>query len=242
MKKVVVAVIVLLVVVAIAVFFLLSNIDTIAKSIIEEAGSEVTGTAVTVETVSVKIAEGSATIRDLSVANPPGFSDQPAFRFTEVSAVVDIGSGVVRRIFTSEPEILVEFKGGKSNFEVLNKNIQASVGGDDGPDKKEKKEEQDPAKDPVEIQIDTVEVEKAKATVKRDDGSEPVELTIDRLHFDNLKGSPQQIAKVMLGQFVNQVIAETARRTLEKEAEEYLEKKKGELQEKLGEKLQQLLN
>lgn len=240
MKKLVIAIIVLLLVAGIVVYYLVSNIDSIAKEIIEEAGSEVTGTSVKVESVSIKLVDGAASISNLSVANPPGFSSQPAFRFSEVSAVVDIGSGVVERIYTSEPEIRVEFKGGKSNFEVLSGNIQASTGG--GDKKKEKREKKDPARDPVQIQIDRVEVKKAKATVTRDDGSEPLELTIERLHFENLKGSPQQIARVMLGQFVTQVIAETARRTLEKTAEDYIEKKKGELEEKLGKKLEQLLN
>ena len=241
MKKLAVAIVVLLLVAGVAVYYLVSNIDSIAKNIIEEAGSEVTGTSVQVESVSITLTEGAASISNLSVANPPGFSSQPAFRFSEVSAVVDIASGVVERIYTSEPEIRVEFKGGKSNFEVLGRNIQASTG-DGGERKEEKKEKQDPDRDPVQIRIDRVEVTKAKATVTRDDGSEPLELTIERLYFENLRGSPQQIARVMLGQFVTQVIAETARRTLEKKAEDYIEEKKGELEQKLGKKLEQLLN
>lgn len=241
MKKLVVAIVVLLIILAVAAWFLLSNIDSIAKDVIEEAGSRVIGTSVSVGSVSIELTQGSATIKNLSVANPSGFSDQPAFRFSEVTAVVGITSGIVERIYSSEPQIRVEFKDGKSNFEVLNKNIQASAGG--GDDKgKGKKKEKDPDKDPAQIQIDEVEVKKAKATVIRDDGSEPLELTIDSLRFENLKGSPQQIARVMLSQFVAQVIAETARRTLEREAKEYLEEKQEELEEKLGEKLKQLLN
>ena len=242
MKKLAVAVVVFLLIVGVAAWFLLSNIDSIAKDIIEEAGSEVTGTNVRVESVTIRLTEGSASISNLSVANPPGFSDKPAFRFSEVSAAVNIASGVVERIYTSEPEIRVEFRDGKSNFEVLNRNIQASTGSDSEKKNKEKEEKKDPDRDPVQIQIDRVEVEKAKATVTTDDGSEPLELTIERLHFENLKGSPQQIARVMLGQFVAQVIAETARRTLEEKAEDYIEKKKGELEEVLGKKLEQLLN
>lgn len=241
MKKFVVVIVVLSIILAVAVWFLLSNIDSIAKNIIEEAGSEVIGTSVSVESVSIELTEGSATIRNLSVANPRGFSDQPAFRFSEVTAVVGIASGIVERIYSSEPQIRVEFRKGKSNFEVLSKNIQASAGsGDDKEQGAEKNK--DPDKDPVQIQIDEVEVKKAKATVTRDDGSEPLEMTIDRLHFGNLKGSPQQIARVMLGQFVTQVIAETAKRTLEKEAKDYIEEKQEEIKQKLGKKLEELLN
>lgn len=241
MKKLVIAVVVLLLVTAVAAWLLLSNIDSIAKNMIEEAGSEVTGTSVEVESVSIKLTSGSAALMNLSVANPPGFSDKPAFRFSEVSAVIDIGTGVVERIFTSEPEVNIEFKNGVSNFEALNKNIQASVGSDEK-EKKESEGDKESDKAPVQIQIDEVEVKNARATVTLEGDEEPMEMTIERVHFENLKGSPQQIARVMLGQFVTQVAAETARRTLEKEAESYIEKKKGELEEKLGKKLEQLLN
>jgi len=243
MKRLVIALVVLLLIIAVAAFYFLSNIDSIAKGIIEDAGTEVVGTNVSVESVSIKLTEGSASIKNLSVANPPGFSDQPAFRFNEISAVVDIGTGVVEKIYTTEPEIRVEVKDGRSNFEVLNKNIQESTGrGDDKTEKKAEKENKGTGRDPVQIQIDEVEVKKAKAIVTRDDGTEPLELTIDRLYFVNLKGSPQQIARVMLSQFVTQVMVETARQTFEKEAKEYIEEKKGELKGKLIEKLEKLLN
>lgn len=242
MKKLIVALVVLLLILAVAAFFLLSNIDSIAKGIIEDAGSEVVGTSVTVESVSIKLTEGSASIKNLSVANPPGFSDQPAFRFSEISAVVDIGTGVVEKIYTSEPEIRVEVNNGKSNFEALNKNIQDSTASSEGKVEKKEEESMDSGGDPVQIQIDEVEVSKAKAIVTRDDGTEPLELTIDRLRFEGLRGSPQQIARVMLGQFVAQVMVETARRTMEKEAKKYLEEKKEELEGKLMKKLEKLLN
>jgi len=243
MKKLVIALVVLLLILAVAAFFLLSNIDSIAKGIIEDAGSEVVGTNVSVESVSIKLTEGSASIKNLSVANPPGFSDQPAFRFSEISAVVDIGTGVVEKIYTSEPEIRVEVKDGRSNFEVLNKNIQESTGqGDDKTEKKTEEAKNGSGEDPVQIQINEVDVKKARAIVTRDDGTEPLELTIASLHFANLKGSPQQIARVMLGQFVAQVTVETARQVFEKEAKEYLEEKEGELKGKLIDKLEKLLN
>jgi hypothetical protein len=242
MKKILVTVFIVLAVLAAAAYFLLSNLDSIARNIIEDTGSEVLGTRVSTESVSIRLREGSAAISNLSVANPPGFSDQPAFRFSEITAVVDIVSGVVKRIHTSEPQIRVEFKGNRSNFEVLNKNIQASAASGEKNAKQEEEMKKDPDRDPVQIQIDEVEVEKAKATVTWDDGGEPVELTIDRLRFGNLNGSPQQIARVMLGQFVAQVLAETARRTLKKKAQEYIGEKQDALKDELGKKLEKLLN
>jgi len=223
-------------------YYLFRNIDSIAKDLIEESGTNVMGTEVRVESVSIKISEGKATISNLSVANPLGFSEQPAFRFSEVTAVVEISTGIVKQIYTSQPEIRIEFKGDKSNFDVLSQNIQASAG-KSGADKPEDPGgKKDSKKDPAQFRIDEVEIENARATVIRDDGGEPLELTIERLRFVNLEGSPEQIARVMLGQFIAQVLAETAKRTLAKKVDAYIEKKQDELEEKLGKKLEQLLN
>jgi hypothetical protein len=242
LKKLLIFLLFLVVILAGVGYYIFSNIDSIAKDLIEESGTNVMGTDVKVESVSIEFKEGRATINNLSVANPPGFSENPAFRFGEITAVVEISTGIVRRIYTNQPEIRVEFRGDQSNFDVLNKNIQASArkGQKDKP--KEPGDKKDPEKDPVQLRIDEVEIENARAIVIRDDGGEPLELIIERLHFENLEGSPEQIARVMLGQFVAQVLAETAKRALEKKVDAYIEKKQGELKEKLSKKLEQLLN
>jgi hypothetical protein len=242
LKKFIISLFILVIILVGVGYYIFSNIDSIAKGVIEESGTNVMGTDVRVESVSIKFKQGKATIIDLSVANPPGFSEHPAFSFSEVTAVVEISTGRVKRIYTSQPEIRVEFKGDKSNFDVLNKNIQASAGKSQKDKTKEPGTKKDPKKDPVQLKIDEVEIENVSATVIRDDGSEPLELTIESLHFENLEGSPEQITRVMLGQFVAQVLMETAKRTLEKKVDAYIEKKQDDLKEKLSKKLEQLLN
>lgn len=237
LKKVLIVLVALLIIIGIGVYYVISNIDDITKNIIEESGSKVLGTPVSVGSVSIKLKEGSASIKNLSVANPSGFSDNPAFSFGEVTAVIDIGSGVVKRIFTSRPAIRVEFQGGESNFDVLQRNIDASFPqGEDG-QSEEKKTEGDSDEDPVSIQINEIVIEQAQATVTSDQYEEPLELNIETLQFENLKGSPEQVARVALGQFVAQVLAATARSMIEKKAEEVIE----EQGEKLKSKLKSLL-
>lgn len=238
LKKILIGLAILIAIIVIALYYIVSNIDSIAKNVIEESGSNVLGTPVSVGEVGIKLGEGSATIKHLNVANPPGYSDQSAFSFAEITAVIDIKSGAVKRIFTSQPEIHVEFKDGTSNFDVFNKNIEASAKAR-GESVEEQTGAQDGADDKaLSVQIDEVVIENARATVTSDQTDEPLELTIGRLQFQNLKGSPEQITRVMLGQFVAQVLAETARKMLEKKAEELIEKQG----DKLMNKLQKLLN
>lgn len=239
LKKILITFALAIVVISGIAYYVLSNIDNIAKDIIEGSGSNVLGTQVSVGSVSIELKEGRATILNLAVANPPGFSAQPAFRFDEVTAVIDVGSGVVERLYSSQPEIRVEFVNEQSNFLVLQQNIKAST------PREETSEGQQPESDevgggaPVSVQIDEIVVEGAKAVVISDDAVEPLEFTIDQLQFQNLKGSPHQIARVVLRQFVAQVLAATAGSMIEKEASKILEEQGSELKEKLLELLNQ---
>ena len=59
-------------------YYLLSNLDSIVKSAIEQYGSEITGTRVRVGSVKITLTEGRGTIRGLRVGNPSGFSSNGA--------------------------------------------------------------------------------------------------------------------------------------------------------------------
>lgn len=238
-KKVLIALAAVLIIVAGVAYYVLSNIDSIAEDIIEKSGTYVVGTQVSVESVSISLKEGRATILDLAVANPPGFSDQPAFRFDEVTAVIDIGSGVVERLYSSQPEVRVEFVGDRSNFLVLQENIDASISQEETGDSQPSASDEEREDVSVSVQIDEVVVEGAKTVVVTDGAAEPLEFTIDQLQFRNLKGSPDQVARVALGQFVTQVLTATAKRMIEKEANKVLEEQGDEIKGKLLELLNQ---
>jgi hypothetical protein len=74
MKKLLTAVLILLVIVAGGLFFFTSRLDGVVAGIIENQGSSVTQTPVTVGGVSIKLVDATASISRLAVGNPKGFS------------------------------------------------------------------------------------------------------------------------------------------------------------------------
>ena len=68
------------------------RLDDIVRSLIERRGSALTGTPVQVEEVEIQLASGHATLRGLSIANPPGFSAPNALTLTEVGVGIDLRS------------------------------------------------------------------------------------------------------------------------------------------------------
>jgi hypothetical protein len=247
MRKVLIGVLVLLVVVAGVVYYALSNLDEIVKELVEKTGSNVLGTAVTVQSVDIAISEGRGTIKGLSVANPPGYSNKPAFAFAEIT--IDIASArVIERIYAEAPEIRIESKGAESNLKTLLDNISGARQGEpraadpEQPEPDLKEEREEPEKQPLTLRIDLVEIEAARATVVAAELEQPVEVVIERLRFTDLNGTPRRLARQLARQLIAQVLAEAAREALMTKGRQVLESAGENLDQKLKGLLEKLSN
>ncbi len=127
------------VVLAVGLWLLADNLDGIVAGAIERYGSEITGTGVTVGAVSIDLSAGRATITNLRVANPEGFSDRDAFSLQEITVQIDPGS--VRsephrlpQVRVAAPVVLYEVDAeARRNLDVIRGNIEsytAPQGGD----------------------------------------------------------------------------------------------------------------
>lgn len=76
-----------------ATFYLAHSLDGIVADAIESVGSELTGSAVTVERVEVRLRNADARVEGLAVANPaapaPGYSKDPALSLGEIQVAID---------------------------------------------------------------------------------------------------------------------------------------------------------
>jgi hypothetical protein len=134
-----------LVALIIVVWVLVAKLDSLVARAIENGGSRVTGTEVTVSGVDIGIEEGSGTVSGLSVANPDAFSNRPAFHLGEITLDIDVntiqgdGAVVVEVIRIQAPEVLLEtIADGSTNLDVIRRHVQSvadqakSRGGDPG--------------------------------------------------------------------------------------------------------------
>jgi len=132
-KKLLIALGVIVVVVAVALYLVLSNLDTIVKQAIERFGSEVTQTAVRVKKVHIDLAKGSGGIYGLTIANPKGFSSKPAVSLGEASIKFDLNAiskdlVVIDRVTVSKPEVNYEMDANRQgNLNNLYTNISKST-------------------------------------------------------------------------------------------------------------------
>ncbi len=125
----------ILVVVAIVVGAAFYYIDSIVKGGIEVVGSDVLGTRVTVDSVSISPLSGNGTIRGLTIANPDGFTSPYIMQLGEVKVALNVGSLTgevieITEISVIEPVITYETKITTDNMRALLANLP-STGNDE---------------------------------------------------------------------------------------------------------------
>lgn len=136
MKRVLVigggVVLALVVVVVAIVFYVFASLDSIVKTAVEEVGSEVTQTKVSLNGVEISLTAGSGALRGFSMANPQGFSDNNVVQFDEVSIALDLATVqsdpvVIKQIVIDGPRIVYELGEGGSNIEKIQNNVAGSA-------------------------------------------------------------------------------------------------------------------
>ena len=124
MKKVAIVLGVILVILGVAFVWLHNNLDGLVKDAIEKYGSQMTGTKVRVDSVTIRATRGVGIVRGLVVGNPPGFRTPYALKVGEIAIALDVASiakpvVLIRKISVSSPDLLYEKAHGTTNFDVI---------------------------------------------------------------------------------------------------------------------------
>ncbi len=243
-KGVLVGLVVLVVIVAGVLFYVWSSLDSIVAAAIEKYGSEATGTAVTVDSVKLEIAEGSGSISGLSVANPPGFSDPNVFTLGKISTKLDIGTltqdpVVVEEIYVGAPQVYFEInEQGKSNVKALQDNMPAKAPAEAPAEPKKAKPEVKLIIRRLVMEGGTLDAKVAAAPEQNRSAALP---RIEILNIGGKQGgaSGGEIARVILDELVKQVGVAVAKvgvnRFLDTKVGDVTQRVEDKAREKLGE-------
>jgi hypothetical protein len=134
MKKLLIGIVVLLVIVGGAGVYIFSNAGDFIKQVVEEVGSDATKTKVSLSEVDLELQSGKASLKGFQMGNPSGFKTDKAMSFGIVSVQIDTESVikdviVIKEIVIAQPEITYEFVGKGSNFDAIQKNVEAYAKG-----------------------------------------------------------------------------------------------------------------
>jgi hypothetical protein len=213
-------------------YYLFTNLDSIAKSLIESVGTKVSGTKVTVGSVKLSVTEGHATIFDLRFANPEGFSNNPMISCGEITAHVNYSTGAIAKIHIGSPSFLFEQKGTEDNFGLLQKHAEKQADAEKGEPGNEKSKEKTP---PKEYQIDSFSIDNARVSFSSLDAKQSGEVTINKIKFSKLKGTPNQIFEQIIAQLTEQIIQQVTKEIIQRQI-------KGSIKGETGDTINKVLN
>ena len=130
-----------LIVIAGSLWWVYNSLDAQIASAIRRYGSEITGVSISLSKVQINPLDGKAALYSLIVGNPDGFKTKHALSLGEISMKLDIGSLTtdvirIKELTFIKPEVTYERASGGSNLDMLQRNIERSIGQEHGNRKK----------------------------------------------------------------------------------------------------------
>ncbi|MGB5455430.1 MAG: hypothetical protein WBO73_01190 [Gammaproteobacteria bacterium] len=222
-KTIFITIAVLIVVIVGAVFYVFSNLDAIVKAAIEQHGSDAVKTSVQVEGVAIKLTEGAAAIKGLTIANPEGFSMPQAFSLGEIAVDINLEKTdkeliAIDAINIAAPQVFYEINAARQgSLNVLKDNLGGGAGTTTPQGDTSTVDEAAP------IQLDIARLELQDASlhariVPLDDKT--YDLKLPALVLTNLRGTPDQISTQLLDKLIDHARQEIQKQGLEKELAE----------------------
>lgn len=220
-------------VVIVGLWQLVANLDGIVAGIIEDTGSEVLKTDVSVSGVSVDLKGGKAAIAGMTIANPDGYSNATLFEMEDIAVDLDLDSIgkdvlVINSIRIQNPRI--NFEGdddGGSNMQTLTESINS--GASESSTDSEGKE--------IKMIINSFELSGAqvKAITKLKPG-EPTEINLPSIKMSGIGKAQggvtanvvaEEITNELVGAVINAAAKAGIQNAIEKKKEGWLDKLKG---------------
>jgi len=209
-------------------YFVTYRMDAVIEERIETAGSLSLGTRVSVGTVKTSIKDGSLTISDVTVANPPGFRNKTAFSLNGIEAAIDYSSLDIKRLVIESPEMVIEEMGGETNFSRMMAELEQS---ESAPASAASGKEE-----PV-ITIRNFRMNASRAAFESESLDRYSNIEIDAVELNDLTGTPTEVSKVIAAAILKEVTSEAATELLKAQAKKQLDK----VESKVSSKLKDLL-
>lgn len=214
--------VVILIIGGVAFYWLYSNLDRLVKEAIEDQGSRLTGTQVTLESVALELQQGRGTLTGLRVANPRGFTPGDAISVGRIVLALDLASVqsdplVLREIELQDVSVLYERnQAGSGNLEIIRDNLTATTAQAE-PGAPEATGER-------RLRIMRLTWNEGLLTARLPGQEDPLQLELPALEMSDVGGPqgalPKEIGRQVLDRFLQNVIDTAVQRGLQRLIEE----------------------
>ena len=132
MKKILLVILILITVLGGATYWFFGNLDGFIKDYMMDYGSKMTKTDVEIDLVETDLNKGEIIINRLGIENPKSFSNSEAFEAENIIVTVNKDTWdqdiiEIPLVLIKNPEIVYEYNGKKTNFNVLKENVESYI-------------------------------------------------------------------------------------------------------------------
>ena len=132
MKKILLVIFLLITILGGVTYWFFDNLDGFIKDYMMDYGSKMTQTYVEIDSVATDLYKGEILINRLGIENPKGFSNSEAFETEKILITVNKDTWdkdiiEIDLVLIKNPEIIYEYNGKKTNFNVLKENIESYI-------------------------------------------------------------------------------------------------------------------
>ncbi|MBX3327518.1 MAG: hypothetical protein U0223_16915 [Nitrospira sp.] len=194
-----------------SVWWAYTSLDSQVASVIRRYGSEITGVPIGLSHAKINPIDGKAALYGLVIGNPDSFKTKQALSLSEISMTLDIGSLttdviLIKELTLIKPEITYEYASGKSNLDVLQQNIERSIG-----QERDTRKNRRNSKSGKKLIIEHLYVKNATARMSTELlGGEAVSVPIPDLHLQDIGRksdgvTADEVTKQILGPIIQRV-------------------------------------
>ena len=132
MKKILLVIFLLITILGGVTYWFFDNLDGFIKDYMMDYGSKMTQTYVEIDSVATDLYKGEILINRLGIENPNGFSNSEAFETEKILITVNKDTWdkdiiEIDLVLIKNPEIIYEYNGKKTNFNILKENIESYI-------------------------------------------------------------------------------------------------------------------
>ena len=226
----------LVIIAVIAVVVVANNLGSIIKTGINDHGASVVGVPVSVSDVAINFLDGTASISDLHVGNPEGFSESNAFELKHIDVELALMSltkpvVIINRIAIDGAQVFAEQVGTTTNLQVI-KDKMASGASTESVAADPASTESDAPSSAPNVAIALFEFTDAKAIVKSQKFGED-SVDVPNIVLQDI-GTPEEgvtiesAAQSLMQPLMKKVIAEIQKQVIDEQVDKALKKALGD--------------
>ena len=209
---------------AIAIYFVMFRFDSVLETRIERAATLAMGSHVEVHGVKTSLRDGTLTVQEVSVANPPGFENPYAARLNSLEAAVDYEHREIKRLVIDKPEFIIEEVGGETNFGQILAALEAGAGS--GAPAAEGTETGTQNEEPV-IVIRHFRINETRAAFQSRSLDRFTDVNVEAIEMNDLRGTPTELAQLIAREVVSELSSEAATEVIKAKASKQFDETSG---------------